>query len=761
MPSVKEFDNEKDWMAACVPQMESEGRKNDQAVAACMSMWKQGKAMKADDSLSEKLENVHREFYNQFPSPDMAMPAEVMVSGYVDEVFVDYVIVCEGEKKYKVPYSQEGDKFVFVPRDQWVEVEEVYQEKSNFLKAISKTDDALRIANYIVLFGGRDLEGLGSPRKNQDGTRGEYFSPEVDLESTYLKSGQLYVDWEHGRDPEGEGLDQDEVLGYVDWKTAKKDEHGWFVERVLNRRSKYVQWLEELIEAGLVGNSTEPIQKGIEKKANGEITKWPLKRDTLTVNPMEPRMLTGNQLQAMKALHITLSETPPAETDMAGTAKDGNEIVTVVSEKSLQEKSKMEKEEMKAMFNEQQTALVGVVKAEAATAAKSAVDEALKALPELQKDVAQVEVTSDPADRPFKSVGEHACAIAAYVRKGVQHDRLRGLHALSIAAATSAGDEKALERAYKAALGSNEAVPSQGEFLLEPTLTPMFLKPVHDEGVLSKDVQVLPVGPNSNSGWIPGIDETSRATGSRWGGVQGYHMAEAATKTASQPKFRKINWELHKVAVLQYTTDEILADSALMSAIINQSSVEELNFMINDDIMNGVGGDRPVGVLNSPALISVARAATTEISHADLVNMWARVSSRSKARGKWYINGEAHPQLDAIYFTGTTSVLSPYIGYTESGVMQIYGRPVVETEFNAALGTAGDILFADFGEYLYWEKGAIESASSIHVQFVTDQTAFRFVARYDGQTALGSSITPYKGTATTRSPFVTLSASTS
>jgi hypothetical protein len=49
---------------------------------------------------------------------------------------------------------------------------------------------------------------------------------------------------------------------------------------------------------------------------------------------------------------------------------------------------------------------------------------------------------------------------------------------------------------------------------------------------------------------------------------------------------------------------------------------------------------------------------------------------------------------------------------------------------------------------------------SIHVQFLTDQTAFRFIARYDGQTALASAITPYKGTAT-YSPFVTLSASTS
>lgn len=611
---------------------------------------------------------------------------------------------------------------------------------TNELKAVSKTEDALRVANYIVLFGGRDLEGLGSPRKNPDGTRGEYFSPDVDLDSNYVKSGQLYVDWEHGRGPEG--LDQDEVLGYVDWKTAVKDEQGWFVERVLNRRSKYVQWLEQLIEAGLVGNSSEPVQKGIEKTKNGEITKWPLKRDTLTVMPMEPRMLTGNQLQAMKALHITLSETPGTETDMAGTAKGGNEVETESQKEFI-----MEKEEFKAMLDEQKTSLVETVKAEAATAAKTAVDEALKALPEVQKGIAQIVVTLDPGDVPFKSIGENAIAIAHAALGREVHPRIKGL--------------KAME--FKAILGSNEAVPSQGEFLLEPTLSPIFLQPVHDTGVFSSKVRVLPVGPNSNSGWIPGIDETDRATGSRWGGVQGYHVAEGGSKTASQPKFRKINWELHKDVVLQYASDELLSDAGMLTAIINQSSAEELDFMVNDDILNGIGGDRPVGVLNSPALVHVHRTTLLQVNHTDVIAMWQRMSPRSRGNAVWYINSEVEPQIDRLAFTsnaGTTEMMSPYVNYTEAGALRIKGRPVIVTEFNAALGTTGDILLADMGQYLFWEKGGVETASSIHVQFLTDQSVFRFVYRCDGQTALASPLTPYKGSGT-QSPFVVLHTSTS
>ena len=172
---------------------------------------------------------------------------------------------------------------------------------SNHLKTISETDEELRIANYIILYGSseqRDLEGLGSQRKNQDGSIGEYFTKATDLESTYTQTGMLYMDWEHGNDD----LNQDEILGYVDWKTAKQDEKGTWVERVLNRRNKYVQWLKTLIDSGLVGTSSEPVQSRIAKAVNGHITRWPLKRDTLTVTPMEPRMLNENTLEALKAL---------------------------------------------------------------------------------------------------------------------------------------------------------------------------------------------------------------------------------------------------------------------------------------------------------------------------------------------------------------------------------------------------------------------------------------------------------------------------
>ena len=174
----------------------------------------------------------------------------------------------------------------------------------NHLKALSKTDDELRVANYLVLFGGRDLEWIRSG-KNADGSMGEYFTKSTILESAYTEKGKLNIDWEHGygKAVDGPGAPgKNDILGFVDWATKKVDDVGVWVERVLDRRNQYMELLELLIDDGLVGNSSKAVGKGIVKIGNGEIKAWPLQSDTLTVSPADWRMMTDNTVGALKNL---------------------------------------------------------------------------------------------------------------------------------------------------------------------------------------------------------------------------------------------------------------------------------------------------------------------------------------------------------------------------------------------------------------------------------------------------------------------------
>jgi len=311
------------------------------------------------------------------------------------------------------------------------------------------------------------------------------------------------------------------------------------------------------------------------------------------------------------------------------------------------------------------------------------------------------------------------------------------------------------------ATGLSEGVPSEGGFLVEPQYAAELIKRTYETGVLLGKCRHIPIDADKNGLKINAIAETSRATGSRWGGVQAYWAAEAGTKTASKPVFRQMELNLQKIIGLCYSTDELLADATALEDILMQAFPEEFGFLIDDGIIRGTGAGTLLGILNSPCLITVAaeagQAAATIVSE-NIMNMWSRLWARSKGNAVWLINQDVTPQLwtmSVAVGTGGVAVYMPAGGLSGQPYATLFGRPVIEIEQCSTLGTVGDIILADLGEYLVIEKGGIESASSIHVRFIYDETAFRFVYRIDGQPAWNAALTPYQGSNTT-SPFVAL-----
>jgi HK97 family phage major capsid protein len=105
---------------------------------------------------------------------------------------------------------------------------------------------------------------------------------------------------------------------------------------------------------------------------------------------------------------------------------------------------------------------------------------------------------------------------------------------------------------------------------------------------------------------------------------------------------------------------------------------------------------------------------------------------------------------------GGIPVYMPANGLSGAPYATLYGRPVIPFESCSTMGTIGDIAFCDFSQYLFGQKSAgPEVASSIHVNFIYDETCFRFVMRTDGQPWWNSVLTPENGV-NTLSPFVVL-----
>lgn len=319
-------------------------------------------------------------------------------------------------------------------------------------------------------------------------------------------------------------------------------------------------------------------------------------------------------------------------------------------------------------------------------------------------------------------------------------------------------------RLIKSPTGMGETDPGAGGFLVQTDFASTLLTRAYDMGEILGEVTKIPIGPNFNGIKIPGIDETSRATGSRWGGVQAYWIGEGDSLTASRPKFRLIELNLKKLAVLWYITDEMLADSTALTAIANQAFAEEIVFMTEDAIWEGSGAGMPQGMLNAKATIQVAAEkgqASATILYQNLLKMWAQCWVRSRSRAAWYINQEVEPQLFQLSQTVGTGGVPVYPGIIhnlkDDFPLTIFGRPVIPVEYASQLGGVGDIVLADFSQYVLAHKDQVQQAMSIHVRFTNDETAFRLIYRADGQSIWQDQLTRFKGT-TKVSPFVTLAA---
>lgn len=308
----------------------------------------------------------------------------------------------------------------------------------------------------------------------------------------------------------------------------------------------------------------------------------------------------------------------------------------------------------------------------------------------------------------------------------------------------------------RAASGLNESTPSDGGFLVQQDFVTELLKKTYETGILASRVKKIPISTNANGMKINAIDEDSRANGSRWGGVQTYWEGEADEITASKPKFRQMELSLKKLTGLCYATDELLQDAAALEAVIRQAFAEEFGFKIDDAILSGSGEGEPLGILNSDAIVTVAKEAsqTDVITVENLIKMWNRLWSRSRANAVWYINQELEPYLYTLKI-GDKPVYIPAGGLSEKPYGTLFGRPVVPIEQCSAAGEVGDIILADIGQYLLIDKGGVKAASSIHVRFIYDENVFRFIYRVDGKPIWTKPLTPYKGSASV-SPFVTL-----
>jgi HK97 family phage major capsid protein len=305
----------------------------------------------------------------------------------------------------------------------------------------------------------------------------------------------------------------------------------------------------------------------------------------------------------------------------------------------------------------------------------------------------------------------------------------------------------------------SEKVPSEGGFLVPEEFRSQLMSLSLSDSIVRPRATVIPMG--SPRTHIPSIDETSRVS-SVFGGIVVYRTEEGAELTESQAAFASIKLDVTKQTALAHVPNELVRDWGAFGAFIEATLPAAVGFYEDLDFLSGSGAGEPLGALNSGngALLTVAKESgqvASTIVWENVLKMYARMLPSSVGRAVWVASPDTFAELATMALSvGTGGSAVWLVDGTGTPQLTLLGRPVLMTEkAPAALGTAGDLNFVDFGMYLIGDYQTMTVDSSAHVKFTSDKTTFRVISRNDGRPWLQSAITPQNNSATL-SPFVQL-----
>jgi len=337
----------------------------------------------------------------------------------------------------------------------------------------------------------------------------------------------------------------------------------------------------------------------------------------------------------------------------------------------------------------------------------------------------------------FKSLGHFAHAVAMQASSHVLDPRL-----------------------VRAPTGAGEVDPTGGGFLVPTTYATELIGSMFEESVLAQFTDRRETDRPKCA--LPGVNETSRADGSRWGGVVSYWRNEGDQPPASFPKFRMLEFSAKKLIAFCNASNELLNDVPLLEGHIRRAFAAEGAFQLDLGILKGTGAGTLLGIVGAPGTITVAKSngqAAGTIIGDNISNMWSRLALPCRRRAVWIFNGDAEGQLDSLGGSGSTpGTAGMYFPAGTGGnpYPLLKGRPVLFAEQSPLLGQVGDIVLADLSQYILID-GGLKTALSLHCRFNTDEGILKFTWRGDGRPAWPAPVTPYSGGAT-QSAFVTLAA---
>lgn len=306
--------------------------------------------------------------------------------------------------------------------------------------------------------------------------------------------------------------------------------------------------------------------------------------------------------------------------------------------------------------------------------------------------------------------------------------------------------------------------PSALGYLVPPEFLTFLLADAIEASPLLTGMRNIPM--QTGTVKLPYIDGFNQSGGLVYGGIKWYWVAQGAQGTASDPKAGEFDMTLNDLMGLCKVNRNLMSDSpASVAAILQAGFSSGLNATLNDAIIRGTGAGMPLGILNSPALVTIAKESNQDadtILTENLAKMFAR-HYRGGGQSVWLMNQDVFPQLVQLGVNvglGGSAIFVPGNSLAGRPNDTIFGYPIIYFDHCSTLGDVGDILLVNLSQYYLGTKAGMDSPrfeSNIYLYFEYNQEEFSWAYRVDGRSPWPKAFTPPQS-AETRSPFVALAA---
>jgi len=301
----------------------------------------------------------------------------------------------------------------------------------------------------------------------------------------------------------------------------------------------------------------------------------------------------------------------------------------------------------------------------------------------------------------------------------------------------------------------SETIPSDGGLLIPSEIAANIHAVSLENELVMPRSYVQPM--RSNTIKIPAMSIGDHGT-NLFGGFTASYTAELGTIGEHSPKARAMELNAKKLTGLIRFSSELNADVPGGMSQIEKLCGKGLAWYRDRAFLKGTGAGQPLGILNAACTVEVEKAtgqSKDTIMYQNLTEMMSRMFAGSFSNSVWVCHQTTIPQLLTLTLAVGTGGSAVPVMTESNGEFKILTRPVIFTEKMETLGDKGDIMLADFSQYVVGLREGMRFDTSIHVAFESDEILSRIIERHCGQPLWDSALTLEDGS-TTVSPFVVL-----